>query len=309
MTARVVLGLDFGGSKIAAAVTDTAGIELGRTVTPVEPGADAERTFARGIAAAHRLLDETAPGQLLTAVGACTFGIPHDDRVELAPNIQDWERLPFGRRLREAFPGVSVRTATDVKAAARAELDDGALTGCGVGLYVNLGTGFAVALIVGGAVVDGRHGAAGEVGYSLRRPGAAPEAARLEDVVSGQALGAAAIRLLGRADVPALFERAASDPVAGDVFDEFLGELSFHLTNLAIALDPERIVVAGGLARSWDRLQPAISAALTAAPFPPELVLAAHPYDAPLLGALALARSAVPVLSTVAEVLSEGASA
>jgi len=57
-------------------------------------------------------------------------------------------------------------------------------------------------------------------------------------------------------------------------------------------------------------LGPSITAALdTAVPFPPEFVLAAHPYDAPLLGALALGRSLVPDLSTVADVLSEGASA
>ena len=73
-------------------------------------------------------------------MGACTFGIPHDDRVDLAPNVPGWERLAFGTRLRLAFPGAQVRVATDVKAAARAELDNGALTGCDVGLYVNLGT-------------------------------------------------------------------------------------------------------------------------------------------------------------------------
>jgi glucokinase len=199
--------------------------------------------------------------------------------------------------------------ATDVKAAARAELDDGALTGCRQGIYVNLGTGLAVALVVDGQVVRGSHEAAGEVGYSLRRPGEPPEAARLEEAVSGQALGAAAVRLLGRPNVAALFERAALDPVAGDLVDDFLNELSFHLANLAIALDPERIVVGGGLVRSWDRLEPAISAALLAAPFPPELRLAAHPFDAPLRGALTLGRALITELPTVADVLSEGASA
>jgi glucokinase len=203
-----------------------------------------------------------------------------------------------------------VTLATDVKAAALAEIEDGALTGCDVGLYVNLGTGLAVALVAGGRVVSGQHGAAGEIGYNLRHPEAGPDGLRLEEAVSGKSLEAAAVRLVGGPDVGALFERARRDPDAAEVCDRFVGELSFHLVNLAIALDPERVVVGGGLAHVWDALQPPLAAALAAAvPFPPALVLAAHPYDAPLLGALTLARANVPDLSSVAAVLTEGAPA
>jgi glucokinase len=310
MVAPVVLGLDFGGSKMAAAVTDTRGTWLGQISTSVEPDAGAERTFARGVHAAEQLIAEVAPNGPITAVGACTFGIPHDDRVELAPNVVGWEQLAFGARVRQAFPGAQVAVVTDVKAAARAELTDGALAGCEVGLYVNLGTGLAVAMVVGGRVVTGHHAAAGEIGYNLRAARPVPGPTRLEDVVSGKALEAAARRLVGRPDVAALFARSSMDPAAAAVRDEFLGELCFHLVNLVIALDPQRVVVGGGLVRSWASLGPAINAAIAAAvPFPPDVVLAAHPYDAPLRGALALGRSLVPDLSTVADVLSEGASA
>lgn len=310
MAAPVVLGLDFGGSKIAAAVADTAGAWLGRIVLDVSPAANAEQTFTRGLEAAQRLVTETPPGRPLTAVGACTFGIPYDDRVELAPNVVGWDEIAFGARLQRAFPGVPVAAVTDVKAAARAELDDGALTGCDVGLYVNLGTGLAVAIVVDGQVITGHHAAAGEIGYNLRTVRSLKSPDRLEDVVSGKALEAAAERIFGRRDVAALLACSAANPAAAAVRDRFLGELCFHLVNLVIALDPQRIVVGGGLVRSWDLLRASIAAALDAAvPFPPDLVLAAHPYDAPLIGALALGRSLAPGLSTVADVLSEGASA
>jgi len=53
---------------------------------------------------------------------------------------------------------------------------------------------------------------------------------------------------------------------------------------------PVRIAVGGGIVRSWDRLRPQLAQALTAGvPFPPELVVARFPYEAPLLGAVALA--------------------
>jgi glucokinase len=310
MAAPVVLGLDFGGSKMAAAVTDTTGAWLGHVVTDVDPRLAADETFARGIDAAHRLIEQTASDRPIAAVGACTFGIPYDDRVELAPNVVGWGDLAFGARLRHAFPGTPVAVATDVKAAARAEVAGGALAGCDVGLYVNLGTGLAVAIVVDGQVVTGHHAAAGEIGYNLRTVRSLENPDRLEDVVSGKSLEAAAEELLGRPDVPALLARSATDPSAAAVRDEFVSELCFHLVNLVIALDPQRVVVGGGLVRSWAAVGPPIKAALdTAVPFPPELVIAAHPYDAPLFGALAVGRSLVRDLSAVAEVLSEGASA
>jgi len=304
----VVLGMDFGGSKIAAAVADPYGTVLGARAIAVRAADSAVDTFARGIGFAHALLADVVPDRSLAAVGACTFGIPHDDRIDLAPTIAGWAELPFGSELRRAFPGVAVRTATDVKAAARAEAEHGALAGCDPGLYVNLGTGLAVALVVGGVVVDGRHRAAGEIGYNLRQPGIDAGAERLEDAVSGKALDIAAADLLGAPDLAEFFEHAEIAPSAARVRDLFLTELCFHLVNLTIALDPERVVVGGGLVRSWDRLQGPIADALgSAVPFPPELVIAAHPFDAPLLGALALGRSALLDVTDIPDVISEGA--
>jgi glucokinase len=309
MSFPVVLGIDFGGSKIAAAVADPGGALLGHQAIAVDPGDSAARTFRRGIDLARAVLADAAPLDALAAVGACTFGIPHDDRIDLAPTIAGWERIAFGHELRQAFPDVAISTATDVKAAAQAEAEQGALRGCDPGLYVNLGTGLAVALVVGGAVVSGCHRAAGEIGYSLRRPGTAYAATdRLEDAVSGGALEAAAIELFGAPDVVRLVEHAETDTRATRIRDEFLTELCFHLVNLAIALDPERVAVGGGLVRSWDWLQPTLADALgSAVPFPPDLVVADHPFDAPLLGALALGRSAVRDVPGVRDVINEGA--
>jgi glucokinase len=304
MVTPVVLGLDFGGSKIAAAVGDVDGTRIAGDEIAVRPGDPAGRTLARGIELAQALAATITPGRPVVAVGAATFGIPFDDRVELAPNVDGWGTLPFGQELAAAFPGARIAAATDVKAAAQCELSAGALAGCDPGLYVNLGTGLAVALTVGGRVVTGRHRAAGEIGYNLRRPGEPADAPRLEDVVSGKALADAAGRLLGTADVAGLL--AAEDGAAARVREGFLDELAFHLVNLASALDPQRIVVGGGLVRSWDRLEPRLRADLDAAlPYPPDLTLAAHPFDAPLLGALALAAGAAP--SPSLDAMSEGA--
>jgi len=90
-----------------------------------------------------------------------------------------------------------------------------------------------------------------------------------------------------------VFGAAASEPGLDRLVTEFVTELAFHVVNLAISVNPARIAVGGGLVRSWERLRPGLEEALKAGtPFPPELVPARFPDDAPLIGAVALAADA-----------------
>ncbi|MFI7342521.1 ROK family protein [Streptomyces sp. NPDC050085] len=269
----VVLALDFGGTKTALTVADPHGTRLHDLTVETAAEHGAHAGLKRAVDAARTLLDGREP----VAVGVSTIGIPGNEGVALAPNIPGWEDLALGRELALAFPESELRLATDVKAAARHEYDAGALRGCDPGLYLNLGTGLAVALVVGGTVLTGRNGASGEIGYNLRslQDVGRTDHTPLEEAVSGKALTRAA---------------AHGSTQLADHIGELLDELAFHLVNLTIAVDPERIVVGGGMVRSWDALHDPLRAALDAAvPYPPQLVPAAHPYDAPLLGALALA--------------------
>ena len=157
----VVLGIDFGGTKIATAVCDLSGQRLATRVIDAEPDGGARAAFDRGVRAAKALLAETAIDRPLAGVGVSTFGIPSEDGVALAPAIDGWEDLAMGRDLREAFEGTPVTMATDVKAAALAEARWGALAGVDPGVYLNLGTGLAAAIVAGGRVLTGANGAAG----------------------------------------------------------------------------------------------------------------------------------------------------
>lgn len=293
----VVLGLDFGGTKIAMAVCGLTGSRLAAATVGSGGELGAQASFDRGIQAARELLADAAPGGEVAAVGVSTFGIPFDDRVELAPAIEGWDRLAFGHQLRAAFPGAEIRMATDAKAAAQAEARWGALAGCDPAVYVNLGTGLSAAFVLGGQVLTGANGAAGEIGYNLRAvsdvEAALASRVPLEDMISGQALSRRGSSQAGRGQVMGadqVFEAAAADPVLDGLVTDFVTELAFHVVNLAICLDPERIAVGGGMVRSWARLRPGLQRALTAGvPFPPELVAARFPSDAPLIGAVALA--------------------
>jgi glucokinase len=290
----VVLGLDFGGTKIAMAVCEVSGDRLGSATVGSGGELGAQASFERGIGAARDLLAAEAPGRELAAVGVSTFGIPFDDRVELAPAISGWDTLALGRELRAAFSGAQIRMATDAKAAAQAEARWGALAGYDPAIYLNLGTGLSAAIVLGGHVLTGAHGAAGEIGYNLRAISdtwtALSSRIPLEDMVSGRALARRGANGGMPMSAAGVFEAATDNPEFDALVSDFVTELAFHLVNLAICVDPARIAVGGGMVRSWTRLHPGLQRALSAGvPFPPELVVARFPADAPLIGAVALA--------------------
>jgi glucokinase len=274
------------------------GFRLGSMTIDTRAADGAQTSLERGLLAARSLLDTSAGGRPLAAVGACTIGIPSENGISLAPTIPGWGALVLDRELRRVFEGAEIRLATDVKAAAQAEAEWGALAGCDPGIYLNLGTGLAVAIVANGAVVAGSHGAAGEIGYNLRHltdvGQLLDDRLPLEGAVSGMALTRAARNVFPTAEsAAAVFERAADNPWVARLVTDFIAELSYHLVNLAIAVDPARIVVGGGMVRSWDQLYGGLREALDAAvPFPPDLVRADFPFDAPLMGALALGLAA-----------------
>jgi glucokinase len=167
-------------------------------------------------------------------------------------------------------------------------------------VYLNLGTGLSAAIVIGGRVVLGRNGAAGEIGYNLRDLSdvglALEDRVPLEWMVSARALGKRATSAAGSGrelSAAEAFASSAGNQALDDVIDEFVTELAFHLVNLANCIDPVRIAVGGGMTGSWERLRPGLERALRAGvPFPPQLVLAEFPFDAPLIGAVALALEA-----------------
>ncbi|MEU6784459.1 ROK family protein [Nonomuraea angiospora] len=279
-----VLGIDVGGTKVAIGVSTADGPALSAHVR-VDTGPD---TLARALAAA-RALDGTP-----AAVGFSTCGVIRDGVVRLAPNVPGWEGLELPRLLQEAYGATPVAIDNDVNAAAAAELRWGALRGVSTGVYLNLGTGLAAALVVDGRVVPGAHGAAGEIGYLQVTPGEpafADGRVPLEERVSGGALAARGAALLGR---PVTAAQLLGGGHARELVDETLRTLAMSVANLCVVLDPERLVVGGGMMGAAELILPRLVAEVgRAVPFAPEVRPARFADDAPLLGALALARAAV----------------
>ena len=296
--ADFVLGIDFGGTKVALATAAPDGSVLRSARLATNAADGAQQVVERSLDRARELVAATraATGGACVAVGAVSPGIVEADRVLLAPNVPGWGGLSLPAALREGLSVDRLELGNDVKAAALAEARWGSLRGADPALLVLLGTGVAAGIVVGGEVVTGAHGAAGEFGYNLRGPqdviagdgGPAP----LEQAVGGRGIGERGARLLG-APMSAADVFQSADERARALIDEALDELAVHVANLAIAIDPARVGVGGGLMGQAERVLGALERRLrSAVPFPPELVTAAFVHDGPLRGALALALGA-----------------
>jgi glucokinase len=281
-----VLAIDFGGTKLDVATATLDGEVVLSQRLETDAAGGAEQAVDRAVKVARALAETTASqldGGALRAVGAASPGIVLEDRILLAPNVPGWEDLALAARLRDGLGLADVVTQTDVKAATRAEATWGALIDADPGIFVNLGTGLAAGIVIEGQVLAGANGAAGEIGYNLRSA-AHPEP--LEEHAGGRAIGER-----GGSTAAEVFERAAGgDAEATQLVRSALDELAVHVANLAIAIDPQRIAVGGGLMHHHDLILPALTNRINnSVPFPPPVVPARFVHDAALRGAIALA--------------------
>lgn len=275
---------------MAVAVADPDGRVLvsDRAPTLAERGAD--QALDRALDLAAKLLAD-AGGSLVSA-GVATPGVVRDDGIDLAPNVPGWELLRLAEAVRNRFGVEHVRVDNDLNAAALAELRIGALVNADPGLVIGLGTGVAAAITVGGQVVPGFRGAAGEIAYAVtgEQWPADPHDAMLETTFSGRALDELAAEFSMSGGAAALVSAATVPGPARDTVLARLDELARHLVTCCLMLDPQRIVFVGGVANSALVRMHLESRLRTALPMPPEMVLSTFSADAAMLGAVTLAQ-------------------
>ncbi|WP_235547775.1 MULTISPECIES: ROK family protein [unclassified Nocardioides] len=266
MTAALSVGLDIGATKTLGLVLDVDGAILAEVREPTKPGADGI------VASAARVYDalRVAIGQPLDGVlGVGIPGLVDVERgaVKHAVNLGvDGDWLPL-RDLLAARLGVPVALENDVNAAT---LGAAALSHEGGHasdlVYLSIGTGLAAGLVLDGRLRRGAHGAAGEIGHVPVDPqGVVCQCGQrgcLETIASGSALAAA----WPAGDVPpaqALFAAARSgDPTAIAARDRFSAGVASAIRVLSLAVDPESIVLGGGVAQLGEPLRLAVAQAL-----------------------------------------------
>ncbi|MTT31846.1 ROK family protein [Terrilactibacillus sp. BCM23-1] len=292
MKKEILLAFDFGGTKVAIAVADQSKKILIRKEI-VSAGRDGKEVLKEAIDIAFEMI-QTADGQL-TGIGISTIGVVSGDYVKLASNIIGWEDINIQRNLQDAFGDVTIRIENDVKTATIAELKSGNLENTSYGLYINLGTGISAGYTIGDKVVRGANGAAGEIAYLLKNrkedKGFKQERAPFEAFSSGIGI---AMRLKEKTGLfkqtKEWFEEYNKDSLVTNVIDEALQEIGAQVANLAIAWNPEKVVIGGGMVRNKDMIFPIIKQYLERfVPFVPSIEEAHFSHDASLIGAIEIA--------------------
>jgi glucokinase len=270
-----VLGVDLGATNLRVALGDEREL-VARAAEPVPPTGAA---LAARVAAIAR---DLAGGEPIAAVGVGVPGIPEGDGFAgLIAGAAGLSGAPLRRLLGDAL-GAPVAIDNDVNLAALAEsgargLDD--LT------FIAVGTGVGMGIVSGGRLIRGAHGAAGELGQlPVGDHVVAPfgDLGPLEAIAGGAGLAA-------RARTPSAREVFDAGPSA--LLDDQARVLASAIRAVQALLDPELIVLGGGIgcrADVADRIAAALAAHGTS---PPRLERSQLGEDAGLLGALALARS------------------
>src|SRR4051794_19265328 len=166
-----VLGIDVGAAKLVVNVADLSGRVVASERRAVRARAHTGHAAllreVRGAARAALGRAGIAAGGL-RAAGVGTPGVvaPDTGRITLAPQLEGWEGLALGGEL-ERDIGCPVAVDNETNLSVLAEAEHGVARGVGDVLYVQAGVGIGAAMLVGGELVRGSHGAAGEIGYLL----------------------------------------------------------------------------------------------------------------------------------------------
>ncbi|WP_392530436.1 ROK family protein [Nostoc sp. C117] len=317
----LILALDFGGTKLAAALVNIGSrkwLRYERRLSPI--GADASTDLEIMRSLIYSLLEDTKPA----AIGV-SFGGPVDastGTVRLSHHVAGWENIPLKGLLEEEF-GVSVGVDNDANIAALGEHRFGAGQGYDSLFYITVSTGVGGGWILNSQPWRGAGGMAGEIGHMVVDP-AGPvclcgKRGCVERLASGPYMAQNArevlanephtdgmvLRSLVGDDLTLLTGQlvseaaAAGDDLAKEVLYKAAWALGVGIGNVANLMNPQRFVLGGGVMKAGEDFwrvirQVARETALPEVDF--EVVPAVLGDDAPLWGGVAIASMTIPNL-------------
>lgn len=305
---EVVLAVDIGGTKTAAALVDRELAIVDRAEAPT-PGAQGSSAILEGVVSLGTSLLERAAGSVrLAGIGVGTAGVvdvPRGMIVSSTDTLAGWAGTPVADVLRAAFSSTDeplpLHVQNDVDAHAEGELRLGAARGANSALLVAVGTGVGASVVVDGRIVRGHRHVAGELGHlpiagadHLRCP--CGRTGHLEALASGVGMLAHFRSLGGDPAVPdarRIVALAGSDAIAARALAESAAAVGRGLAAGITMLDPEVVVLSGGVVAAgaawWEPMEHALRAELIDVLHGVPVVRGRLGDRAPLIGAAASA--------------------
>ncbi len=317
MSTDYFLGIDVGNTKLAFGLVEgNARVFCEKRVVATEPQLGVDQALEKILTYAGKLI-EVAPGSV-AGIGIAFGGFVDVTRTIglSSPNFPGLKNIHMAEMIRELAPGIPVIMDNDANVAGVGEAVYGKARGYHETVYLTISTGIGGAVLFDGKPLAGSQGLAAEFGHMIVQPGG-PQCTCgsqgcLEAIASGTSIARIAReRARGR---DSLINELASRPeeitagivcqaaqrgddLAGAIMEEVAFYLGIGLANIISALDPDIVVLGGGVMNSADiLLPPAIQLVerhltVRGAQVPPIEASDIHD-DVALWGAMALARSA-----------------
>ncbi len=279
---QFILGIDLGGSKIAAVIATTQGEILGWGLSPTPALAGPDAVIERICATINELLStkELEPTQF-SGIGIAAAGIVNsaNGKVIFSPNLPGWHDVPLIDAVEQRF-GIPACLGNDANLAALGEWRFGVRKKVANLIHITVGTGIGGGIIADGKLYTGACGAAGEVGHmTIDVNGPRCNCGKIgcwETLASGTALTREATKRITEGESSSIIELVGGDTSKidarivglaakqGDTLArELVSRLGYYLgvglANLVNIFNPELISIGGGMAKIGDLLlQPAI---------------------------------------------------
>ncbi len=282
MSEKLVLGVDVGGTKIAAAVITGEGKVISRDYSPTSAQAGPQVVIDNILATIDRAISSSNVGlSQLCGIGIAAAGIidSENGKVIFSPNLPGWHEVPLGDAVQQRF-NVSTYLGNDASLAALGEWRFGVKKQVTNLIYITVSTGIGGGIICNGKLYTGVLGAAGEIGHmTIDVNGPRCNCGNVgcwETLASGTALAREAVRQINegaktaitslvsgdltKVDAKVVFEAAKQgDKLANQLIARLGYYLGVGLTNLVNIFNPELILIGGGVAKMGDLLlEPAI---------------------------------------------------
>jgi glucokinase len=273
---RPVIGVDIGGTKVAVGLVDAAGKILTQVRAPMVANGGPQAALEAVTGAIDSLsvkMSANSPTEgIIRAIGMCAPG-PLDPQTGIVinpPNLPCWRNFALASRVADQYR-VPVKLDNDANAAALAETLWGAARGYRYVFYATVGTGIGTGIVLDGRIYHGRTGAAGEGGHlSIDYNGPVCSCGKhgcIEALAAGPAIASRArskfsvehsrhstILDLAKGKIDTITSEMvgqaylAGDPLALEILQETVELLSAWLGNIIDLLDPDVIVMGGGVA-------------------------------------------------------------
>ena len=308
------IGIDLGGTKIAGAITGNDGDNIvNKIVIPTEMEKGKEAVTGNVIKCIDSLV-ATSSDNKIEAIGIGIPGRIKDNTILNAPNLSCWNGVNPADLLGKHF-NTSVYTDNDANTAALAELLFGAGVGLSDFLFITISTGIGGGIISGGKLIRGYNQTAGEIGHMIIAPGetvcGCGQRGCLEAMASGTHLTNRLRQRLAENPETIMLEMVDNNPelatthhlssalkqgdsLALELVQKNASYIALGLLNYIQMLDPQRIIIGGGLTNLGPLFFEAIEKELktlyvNAGGMLPEIVKSPLEQDSGVLGAVALA--------------------